>query len=68
MTTSEQTEKRQKNNCIDISSDKLGRLQTRKPRQKWLRNVTCTREIESILIAAQNNAIRTNYIKAKTGN
>ena len=31
----------------------------------WLRKGNCKREIVSPLISAQNNAIRTNYIKAK---
>ena len=31
----------------------------------WLRNRNFKRETECLLIAAQNNAIRTNYVKAK---
>ena len=31
----------------------------------WLRKGSFKRETESLLIAAQNNAIRTNHIKAK---
>ena len=31
----------------------------------WLRKGNFKREIESLLIAAQNNAIRTNHIKAR---
>ena len=31
----------------------------------WLRKRNLKRETESLLIAAQNNAIRTNYIKAR---
>ena len=31
----------------------------------WLRKKNLKRETESLLIAAQNNAIRTNYIKAR---
>ena len=31
----------------------------------WLRKGNLKRETESLIIAAQNNAIRTNYIKAK---
>ena len=31
----------------------------------WLRNGNFPEEIEYLLIAAQNNIIRTNYIKAK---
>ncbi len=34
----------------------------------WLRRGNLKRETESLLIAAQNNAIRTNYIKAKIDN
>ena len=30
----------------------------------WLRTGTLKKEIESLLIAAQNNSIRTNYVKA----
>ena len=31
----------------------------------WLRKGNLKRETESLLIAAQNNAIRTNYVKAR---
>ena len=31
----------------------------------WLRKGNLKREIESLLIAAQNNAIRTNYIEVR---
>ena len=31
----------------------------------WLRKGNLKRETESLIIAAQNNALRTNYIKAK---
>ena len=34
----------------------------------WLRNRNLIRETESLLIPTQNNAIRTNYIKAKIDN
>ena len=34
----------------------------------WLRRGNLKRETESLLIVAQNNAIRTNYIKAKIDN
>ena len=34
----------------------------------WLRNGDFNKGGESLLIAAQNNAIRTNYIKAKIDN
>ena len=34
----------------------------------WLRKWNFKREIESLLIAAQNNAIRTNHIKARIYN
>ena len=33
-----------------------------------LRNENLKREIESLLIAAENNGISTNYINAKIGN
>ena len=46
-----------KNNCMD----KLARLRTR----TWLQWGNLMKESESLQIAAQNNAIRTNYIKAK---
>ena len=32
---------------------------------KWLRKGNLKRERESVLIAAQNNTIRTNYVKAR---
>ena len=32
---------------------------------KWERKKNLKRETESLLMAAQNNAIRTNYVKAK---
>ena len=35
---------------------------------KWIRKGNIKRESESFLIAAQNNAIRTNYIKVKIDN
>ena len=47
-----------KNNCTGISSDK-------QTESYWLRKGNLETEIESILIAAQINAIRTNYVKAK---
>ena len=31
----------------------------------WLKKGNLKREIESLLIATQNNAIRTNYVKTK---
>ena len=34
----------------------------------WLQERILKREIESLLIAAQNNAIRTSYIEAKIEN
>ena len=34
----------------------------------WLRKGNFKRETESLLIAAQNNAVRTNHIKAKIDN
>ena len=34
---------------------------------KWLRKGNLKKETESLLIAEQNNAIRTNYVKAKIG-
>ena len=34
----------------------------------WLRKENLKRETQSFLIAAQNNAIRTNYVKAETDN
>ena len=64
------TEKRQKlknrngkkNNCIDTSSTKLVRLHKGKSWHE--RNIR--KENESLLIVAQNNAIRINYIKCKS--
>ena len=46
----------------------LKRLTSDIPREKnltWLRKRNLKRETESLLIAAQNNAIKTNHIKAK---
>ena len=34
----------------------------------WLRNGNLKRETESLFIATENNAIRTNYVKAKIDN
>ena len=34
----------------------------------WLRKGILKRETESLLIAAQNNSIRTSYVKAKVDN
>ena len=47
---------------MDISNDKA-KYHT----WTWLRNGSCKQETECLLIAAQNNAIRTNYIRAKIG-
>ena len=54
------TRKQKCGKCMKISSDKLTKLLTRKPGHDFLK-----RETESLLIAAQNNAIRTDYIKVK---
>ena len=54
---------------MDTSNDKLGRLCTRKrgsKKEKKKRNLK--KETESLLIAAQNKALKTNYIKVKTEN
>ena len=37
----------------------------REKMQTWLREGNLKRETESLLIVAQNNAIRTNYVKVK---
>ena len=64
-----------KNKCIDISSDKLEKSHTRKPGygkgNLWKGNLwkgNLRKESESLLIAVHNNAIKTNYIKAKIDN
>ena len=47
---------------------RLERLTSDNPHEKtwtWLRKGNLTREAESLLIAAQNNAIRTNHIQAR---
>ena len=70
MTTLEQIEKQQKrgkkngkeNNCVDILSEKLVRLHVRRHEYGF------RKEIESLRIAAQNNAIDTNYMKSKIDN
>ena len=49
---------------MDISSDKLVRLHMRRPGH----NYNLKRETKSLLITAQNKAIRINYIKAKIDN
>ena len=46
---------------MDISSDKLVKPHTR----RHARNGNFKRETKSLLITAQNNAIRTTYIKIK---
>ena len=48
---------------MDTSSD-IGYKKT----WTWLRKGNLKREIESLLIAAQSNATRTNYIKVKIDN
>ena len=55
-----------KNDCMGISSDKMTRLYTRRPGHGYERETLI--ESESFLIAAQNNAIRTSYVKAKIDN
>ena len=49
---------------MDISSDKQAKSHTRKL-GPWLKKENLKRKTESLLIVAQNNAIRTNYIKAR---
>ena len=49
---------------MDISSEKQGKI-THKKTWIWLRKRNLKRETESLLMTAQNNAIRTNYVKAK---
>ena len=44
---------------MDISSDKQAKPNTKKPGH------SVKKETESLLIPAQNNAIRTNYVKTK---
>ena len=53
---------------MEISSDKLVRLHTKKTNWRLLRKGDPMRETESILIEAQKIAKRTNYIKAKIDN
>ena len=55
---------KKKNNCMDFSSDKLATSHTRKFGHGYQRK-NLKRETESLPIVAQNNAIRTNYVKAK---
>ena len=47
---------------MDISSDKLTESFRRRP---GLRKGNFKREIESLIMTAQNNTIRTDYVKAK---
>ena len=56
--TKPRKKKRDENNCVDISSDKLGRL------LKIVNEREISRDIESCLIAEQNNA-SIKYVKAK---
>ena len=51
-----------KNNSMDISNDKQAKSHTRKPGDgsAWE-----TLREKSLLIAAQNNVVRNNYVKAK---
>ena len=49
---------------MGISSYKKLKSHTRR-NWTWLRKGKLKRETESLLIATQNNAIRTNYVKAK---
>ena len=53
-----------KNNYMDTSSNKSERLHIKKT-WTWLRKGNLKKETESLIIATQNNAIRTNYIEAK---
>ena len=50
---------------MDISNDKQANSHPQKT-WTWLRKGYLKREIESLLIAGQNNSIRTNSVKAKT--
>ena len=52
---------------MDISSDKLAKFYARKLGH-ILRNRNLKKETEPLRIADQNNAIRTNYVKAKIDN
>ena len=52
---------------MDISSNKLTKSLTRRPRHSYERE-TLWEKTEYFLIAVLNNAIRTNNIKAKNGN
>ena len=49
---------------MDISSDKQVKILHKKTWTR-LRKGNLKRETESLLIAAQNNTIRTNYVKAR---
>ncbi len=70
-TTQASTEQKQsvnknmkKNNCMDIPSDKQPKSDT-KILAMAKKKGNLKRETESLLIAAQNNAIRTKHIKAR---
>ena len=56
----QKTKNGKKNNSIDILSD-ISHEKT----MTWLKKVNLLRETESLLIAAQNNAVRTNHIKVR---
>ena len=48
------------NNCMDISSDKLTKCHTRRPGHGNFK-----REIKSLVKTAENNVIKTSYVKVK---
>ena len=52
---------------MGISNDKIAKSRTRRPGHGYKKG-NLKRETESLLITVQNNAIRTNYIKAKIDN
>ena len=49
---------------VDIPSDQKTQPHTRKL-WTWLKKRNLMKETESLLLSAQNNAIRTNYVKAR---
>ena len=56
-----------KNNCMNISSNKLAKSYKRIPEHGYEKE-TLRDKLNLFLIAAQNKAIRTNYITAKIDN
>ena len=62
-TTITRKQKWEENNCMDVLSDL--QVTSYEKTWTWLRTENLKRETEFLQIAAQNDAIRTNHIKAR---